>query len=137
MGGSTSFTRRSYQTVLAAHLLSIVRVIALILTCLAEDVWQNLPFQYNTEDGSIAKSVFESRWPVLSERWLAFPDKEIDLWANILEYFDQLRTEVNKVLAVARTKKLIGSSLEAKVYLHTLNDSLVTKLNEMCEAKFK
>ncbi|CAL5343206.1 unnamed protein product [Camellia sinensis] len=63
--GSTSFTRRSCQTVLAAHLLSIVR--------------------YNTEDGSIAKFVFESRWPVLSERWLAFPHREIDLWANILE----------------------------------------------------
>ncbi|GMP56839.1 hypothetical protein CsSME_00021161 [Camellia sinensis var. sinensis] len=121
VGGSTSFTRRSCQTVLAAHLLSIVRVIAPILPHLAEDVWQHLPFQYTTEDGSIAQFVFESRWPTLNEKWLAFPKEEIDLWENILE--------------VARTEKLIGSSLEAKVYLHTSDDSLATRLNEMCGAK--
>ncbi|XP_058212467.1 isoleucine--tRNA ligase, chloroplastic/mitochondrial isoform X2 [Rhododendron vialii] len=131
VGGSTSFTRRSCQTVLAAHLLSIARVIAPILPHLAEDVWQHLPFQYTTEDGSIPKFVFESRWPALNERWLAFPDEEINFWENILE----LRTEVNKVLEVARTEKLIGSSLEAKVYLHTLDDSLAARLNEMSAAK--
>lgn len=42
---------------------------------------------------------------------------------------------MNKVLEVARTEKLIGSSLEAKVYLHTLDDSLATRLNEMSAAK--
>ncbi|KAF7144763.1 hypothetical protein RHSIM_Rhsim04G0222400 [Rhododendron simsii] len=131
VGGSTSFTRRSCQTVLAAHLLSIARVIAPILPHLAEDVWQHLPFQYTTEDGSIPKFVFESRWPALNERWLAFPDEEINFWENILE----LRTEVNKVLEVARTEKLIGSSLEAKVYLHTLDDSLAARLMEMSAAK--
>ncbi|KAG5555044.1 hypothetical protein RHGRI_012551 [Rhododendron griersonianum] len=131
VGGSTSFTRRSCQTVLAAHLLSIARVIAPILPHLAEDVWQHLPFQYTTEDGSIPKFVFESRWPALNERWLAFPDEEIIFWENILE----LRTEVNKVLEVARTEKLIGSSLEAKVYLHTLDDSLAARLNEMSAAE--
>lgn len=131
VGGSASFTRRSCQTVLAAHLLSITRVIAPILPHLAEDVWQHLPFQYTTEDGSTPKFVFESRWPALNERWLAFPGEEIDFWENILE----LRTEVNKVLEVARTEKLIGSSLEAKVYLHTLDDSLAARLNEMGAAK--
>ena len=82
--GTTSFTR-SCQTVLAAHLLSIVRAIAPILPHLAEDVWQNLPFQYTMEDGSIAEFVFESRWPTLNETWLAFPTKEIDFWEKILE----------------------------------------------------
>lgn len=48
--------------------------------------------------------------------------------------FDQLRTEVNKTLEAARTGKLIGSSLEAKVYLHTSDDGLAARLNEMCEA---
>lgn len=83
--GTASFTRRSCQTVLAAHLLSIVRVIAPILPHLAEDVWQNLPFQYTNEDGSIAKFVFESRWPALNEKWLTFPTEEIDFWGKILE----------------------------------------------------
>ncbi|KAK4586714.1 hypothetical protein RGQ29_023756 [Quercus rubra] len=130
VGGTTSFTRRSCQTVLAAHLLSIARAIAPILPHLAEDVWQNLPFQYTMEDGSIAEFVFESRWPTLNETWLAFPTKEIDFWEKILE----LRTEVNRVLEIARTEKLIGSSLDAKVYLQTSDASLASRLYEMCAA---
>ena len=83
--GSTSFTRRSCQTVLAAHVVSIARIIAPILPHLAEDVWQNLPFQHTDDDGSVAKFVFESRWPSLNKTRLSLPKEEIDLWANILE----------------------------------------------------
>ncbi|KAK2984433.1 hypothetical protein RJ640_014839 [Escallonia rubra] len=130
VGGTTSFTRRCCQTVLAAHLLSIVRIIAPILPHLAEDVWQHLPFQYTTEDGNAAEFVFESRWPSVNEQWLAFPSEEVDFWGKVLE----LRTEVNKALEEARTGKLIGSSLEAKVYLQTSDDSLAARLKEMCQA---
>lgn len=52
-------------------------------------------------------------------------------FCNIL---DQLRNEVNKVLEVARGEKLIGSSLEAKVYLQTSDTSLASRLCEMCAA---
>lgn len=83
--GSSSFTRRSCQTVLAEHLLSIVRVIAPILPHLAEDVWQHLPFQYVTEDGDTAKFVFESKWPKINEKYLTLPEEEVDFWARILE----------------------------------------------------
>ncbi|KAK7264637.1 hypothetical protein RJT34_32246 [Clitoria ternatea] len=131
VGGSTSYTRKSCQTVLAAHLLSIVRIIAPILPHLAEDVWLNLPFQYITQDGSIAEYVFESRWPTLNERWLALPVEEIDFWENILE----LRTEVNRVLEVARTGKLIGASLDAKVHIYTSDTKLASQLYELCAAK--
>ncbi|XP_027333503.1 isoleucine--tRNA ligase, chloroplastic/mitochondrial isoform X3 [Abrus precatorius] len=131
VGGSTSYTRKSCQTVLAAHLLSIVRIIAPILPHLAEDVWQNLPFQYMTRDGSIADYVFESRWPTLNEKWLALPVEEIDFWENILE----LRTEVNRVLEVARTGKLIGASLDAKVHVYTSDARLASQLCELCAAK--
>ncbi|GMJ02014.1 ovule abortion 2 [Hibiscus trionum] len=131
VGGMTSFTRRSCQTVLAAHLLSLSRVIAPILPHLAEDVWQNLPFQYTIEDGSVAGFVFESKWPSVNENWLAFPVEEIDFWGKVLE----LRTEVNKVLELARTGKLIGSSLEAKVYLHVSDAGLASRLLEMCSAE--
>lgn len=128
VGGSTSYTRRSCQTVLAAHLLSIVRVIAPILPHLAEDVWQNLPFQYTTEYGSSAEFVFESRWPTLNERWLTLPAEEIELWEKILE----LRTEVNRVLEVARTEKLVGASLDAKVHIYTSDSIMASKLSELC-----
>ncbi|OMO58313.1 Aminoacyl-tRNA synthetase, class Ia [Corchorus olitorius] len=130
VGGTASFTRRSCQTILAAQLLSLTRVIAPILPHLAEDVWQHLPFKYTTEDGSVAKFVFEAKWPALNDKWLEFPAEEIDFWGKVLE----LRTEVNKVLEVARTEKLIGSSLEAKVYLHTSDVSLASRLLEMCPA---
>ncbi|OMO59452.1 Aminoacyl-tRNA synthetase, class Ia [Corchorus capsularis] len=130
VGGTASFTRRSCQTVLAAHLLSLARVISPILPHLAEDVWQNLPFKYTMEDGSIAEFVFEAKWPASNEKWLTFPVEEIDFWGKILE----LRTEVNKVLEVARTGKLIGSSLEAKVFLHASDATLASRLLEMCSA---
>lgn len=42
---------------------------------------------------------------------------------------------MNRILEVARTEKLIGSSLEAKVYLHTSDTSLASRLHEMCAAK--
>lgn len=131
VGGTSSFTRRSCQTVLAEHLLSIVRVIAPILPHLAEDVWQYLPFQYATEDGEIAKFVFECRWPKINEKYLTLPEEEVDFWAKILE----LRTEVNKVLEVARSGKLIGSSLEAMVYLHTSDDRLAAKFTDMSQSR--
>lgn len=83
--GTSSYTRRSCQTVLEAHLLSIARVIAPIVPHLAEDVWQNLPFQYRNEDGSTAKFVFEAKWPPVNETWLNFPKEETDFWEKILE----------------------------------------------------
>ncbi|EPS70407.1 hypothetical protein M569_04354 [Genlisea aurea] len=46
----------------------------------------------------------------------------------------QLRTEVNKVLETARTRKMIGSSLEAKLYLHGSSDRLVSRLAAMCSS---
>lgn len=50
-------------------------------------------------------------------------------------HFSQLRTEVNKVLECARTAKLIGSSLDAKVYIHTSDASLASRLYKMSAAK--
>ncbi|KAL0908616.1 hypothetical protein M5K25_023119 [Dendrobium thyrsiflorum] len=130
VGGSTSFTRRSCQTVLAAHLLSIVQMIAPILPHLAEDAWQNLPFEHVMDNGSVARYVFDLRWSDLNERWLSMPASEADFWGSILE----LRSEVNKVLEVARGGKLIGSSLEAKVYLYTSDAATSSQLQEMCGA---
>jgi hypothetical protein len=46
----------------------------------------------------------------------------------------QLRSEVNKILENARTGKLIGSSLDAKVYLHTESSDTVLKLKELSSA---
>ncbi|KAL5208548.1 hypothetical protein ABZP36_032983 [Zizania latifolia] len=130
VGGRVSFTRKSCQTVLNAHLLYLVRAIAPIMPHLAEDVWQNLPFQHTLDDGSAAEFVFNLKWPVRNEEWLSVPKDDVDFLSVILE----LRSEVNKILESARTGKLIGSSLDAKVYLHAENANTVSKLKELSSA---
>lgn len=57
-----------------------------------------------------------------------------NLLLSKLNKFEQMRTEVNKVLEAARVGKLIGPSLEAKVCLHTPDASLASRLHEMCAA---
>lgn len=52
---------------------------------MAEDVWQNLPFDHVTDGGSVTKFVFELKWPVVNEKWLAFPTEQVDFWRIILE----------------------------------------------------
>lgn len=83
--GHVSFTRRSCQTVLMAHLLYLVRAISPIMPHLAEDVWQNLPFQYTLQDGSLAKFVFDLKWPEKNEEWLSAPKDDVDFLGVILE----------------------------------------------------
>nr|CAB3451250.1 unnamed protein product [Digitaria exilis] len=130
VGGRVSFTRKSCQTVLTAHLLYLVRAIAPIMPHLAEDIWQNLPFEYTLPDGSVAKFVFDLKWPEKNEEWLSVPKDDVDFLGIILE----LRSEVNKILENARTGKLIGSSLDAKIYLHAESSDTALKLRELSSA---
>ncbi|XP_044404592.1 isoleucine--tRNA ligase, chloroplastic/mitochondrial isoform X2 [Triticum aestivum] len=130
VGGRVSYTRKSCQTVLAAHLLYLVRAIAPIMPHLAEDIWQNLPFEHTLEDGSVAKFAFDLKWPDKNEEWCSVEKDDVDFLSVILE----LRSEVNKILENARTGKLIGASLDAKVYLHAENPDTVSKLKELASA---
>ncbi|KAM3224551.1 hypothetical protein ACQJBY_057749 [Aegilops geniculata] len=130
VGGRVSYTRKSCQTVLAAHLLYLVRAIAPIMPHLAEDIWQNLPFEHTLEDGSVAKFAFDLKWPDKNEEWCSVQKDDVEFLSVILE----LRSEVNKILENARTGKLIGASLDAKVYLHAENPDTVSKLKELASA---
>ena len=78
-----------------------VQMIAPILPHMAEDIWLNLPYPVPH------KSVFQSGW--VEDR--DFGPHRVEDWERIL----MLRTDVNKCLELARTAKLIGSSLESKV----------------------
>lgn len=127
VGGKKSYTRKSCQTVLAAHLLCLVRAMAPVLPHLAEDAWQHLPFPFLLKDGSKANYVFEAGWPTVEVSWKAMPKEDIDFWRTLL----QIRTEVNKILEMARTGKLIGASLDAKVYMHTSSEKLKQRLKHM------
>ncbi|MCM1982578.1 isoleucine--tRNA ligase [Lyngbya confervoides BDU141951] len=104
--------RRSCQTILAIALENLARAIAPVLSHMAEDIWQALP--YETE----AASVFESGWLTMDAQW-----SQPDL-AQIWSQLRQVRQEVNKVMEVARSSKQIGASLEAKVLLSVPNPQI-------------
>ncbi|CAM6086341.1 unnamed protein product [Calypogeia fissa] len=120
VGGTDSYTRRSCQTVLAAHLLCLVRAIAPVLPHMAEDVWQHLPFPFTSDTVSSTETVFEALWPKVDDSWRSFSNEDLKFWTALL----QVRGEVNKVLESARTGKLIGASLDAKVYISATNPEL-------------
>lgn len=107
-----SLRRRSCQTVLAIALENLAKAIAPVLSHLAEDIWQFLP--YDTPD----KSVFEAGWVETEAEW-----KNPQLAASWAKLRD-IRTEVNGVMEKARNDKAIGSSLDAKVLLYVPNDEL-------------
>ncbi|MBE9185463.1 isoleucine--tRNA ligase [Microcoleus sp. LEGE 07076] len=98
--------RRSCQTVIAIAVENLARAIAPVLCHMAEDIWQYLPYP------TPYKSVFEAGWVQLDDSW---HNPEL---AARWQYLRQVRGEVNKVLEQARTEKVIGSSLEAKVLLY-------------------
>lgn len=97
--------RRSCQTVIHACLEGFAKSIAPILPHMAEDIWQNLPYEKSTD------SVFEGGWPA---DLMAFPMVDTDEW----DLVRTVRDDVNKMLEVARTDKVVGASLDASAYIY-------------------
>jgi isoleucyl-tRNA synthetase len=111
--------RRSCQTVLAVAIENLARSIAPVLSHLAEDIWQYLPY------ATPYQSVFEAGWVKLEDHWQQ-PDLA-DKWQQLR----QMRDEANKVLEKARSDKAIGSSLEAKLLLYVADQDLRQQLEQM------
>jgi isoleucyl-tRNA synthetase len=112
--------RRSCQTVMAIILENLAKAIAPVLCHMAEDIWQNLPYEKS------AKSVFESGWLKLNPEWQKKPNL-VAKWSELR----QIRTGVNKVLDDARNQKLIGASLEAKVLIYDSKGTLTEMLTSL------
>ena len=93
--------RRSCQTVLHKLLEQMAVVMAPIVPHMAEDVWQNLPYERPTS------SVFEKGW-IRDED--IFPTHERELWSRIR----QLRNDVNKCIESARQNKEVRERNEIK-----------------------
>jgi isoleucyl-tRNA synthetase len=108
--------RRSCQTVLKVAIESLAKAIAPVMSHMAEDIWQFLPYQ------TPYKSVFESGWVEMLPEWEK--PELTDFWGTLR----QLRNEVNKVMEQARTQKAIGASLEAKVLLYVPEAELRQRL---------
>ncbi len=119
ISAADSARRRSCQTVLAAAIENLAKAIAPVLSHMAEDIWQFLP--YDTD----AESVFESSWVQIPDAWVR-PDL-VEKWQRLRT----IRDEANTVLEQGRADKAIGSSLEAKLLLSTGDTDLMKTLKAM------
>ena len=104
--------RRSCQTVLAIALDNLAKSIAPVLSHMAEDIWQYLPYE------TTHKSVFQAGWVKLDDQW-----RNPELGKK-WESLRNIRAEANRVLEQARADKAIGSSLEAKLLLFVADPTL-------------
>lgn len=111
--------RRSCQTVLAIALENLAKAIAPVLSHMAEDIWQALPYP------TPHTSVFQAGWVTLDDQWCA------PTLAAKWQTLAQTRDEVNKVLEQARADKAIGSSLEAKLLLSVTDAQLKETLQAL------
>ncbi len=99
--------RRSSQTVMAKTLVSLVKLLAPILSFTAEEAWTYLPPFYKD-----AESVHLSSIPKIDD---AHDDLKLEQdWERLI----QLRGEVSKALELARKEKIVNSSLEARVTIY-------------------
>nr|MBA3769369.1 class I tRNA ligase family protein [Blastocatellia bacterium] len=105
----SSIERRSAQTALHQIADALCRLIAPILVFTSDEAWENLPKQ-------TVASVHLSEFPKVSDDDTTTLSKN---WERIFA----IRDEVLKALETARTEKLIGSSLDAKVILATDKDT--------------
>lgn len=120
--------RRSCQTILHLALENLAKAIAPVLSHLAEDIWQFLPYP------SPYQSVFQAGWVHCDEKWKLVPRTPVDAEESTLDLVDaekvtsdlarqweslrELRDGINKILEKARLDKMIGSSLEAQVLIY-------------------
>jgi isoleucyl-tRNA synthetase len=111
--------RRSCQTVMVVALENLARAIAPVLSHLAEDIWQYLPYK------TPYKSVFEAGWVKLEDKW-----KKPELAAS-WTILRSIRTEVNKVMEQARAQKMIGASLDGEVLLYVSEPELRKQLEAL------
>jgi isoleucyl-tRNA synthetase len=108
--GAKSVERRAAQTTLHRILGVLVHLVAPILSFTAEEIWTHMP-----DRERLPASVFLSRFPQPDPGRV---DRELgDKWERIFKE----RGEVLKALEEARSKGIIGHSLDAKVILSSQN----------------
>lgn len=102
-----SLGRRSAQSALFYILHAFVRWLAPVLSFTAEEVWQYIP-------GKKSESVLLSQW---SQDLIPIPEQE-KMNQSFWEKIRSVRDAVNKVIEQKRSENLLGSTLEAEVYLY-------------------
>jgi isoleucyl-tRNA synthetase len=113
-----SVARRSCQTALYHIAEAMTRWMAPILSFTAQEIWQTLP-------GERDEFVFTGEW---YQGLTKSQDETLDndFWQQLLT----VRTEVNKVLEVARKEEKIGATLQAEITLYA-DDKLAANLQAL------
>jgi isoleucyl-tRNA synthetase len=101
---ATGHARRCAQTVLHEVAVTLLQLLAPVMSFTAEEAWQQLP-------GEKAESIFLSGFP--ETRHGATDAGLADTYSKLFA----VRSEVQGLLEAQRRDKLIGSSLEARVVL--------------------
>lgn len=121
---SDSLQRRSAQTAIFILVKEMSIVMSPILSFTADEIWEYIPYYKDKSE-----FVFLEKYPDL-----------LSVDVSILEKFDRLieiKKDVNKALEIARTAKLIGHPLDAKVELYlTDRDLEICSLDEGLEKLF-
>ncbi|HLD49679.1 MAG TPA: class I tRNA ligase family protein, partial [bacterium] len=107
--------RRSAQTVLFYILKNMVKWLAPVLPFTMDEVWRSFPI----EEG--IASVHESLWKIKTGKWDGYAD-----WNGVRA----VRDAITPALEKKRNAALIGSSLDAKVYLKTGHPGLARLIRE-------
>jgi isoleucyl-tRNA synthetase len=106
VSAAASGQRRSAQTALFEIAVTLVRLMAPILSFTAEEAWEHLPYFPGKTDSVHLEP--------LPESVADYEDEAIDEhWNRILE----IRAEVNRALELARRNKEVGHSLDAEITL--------------------
>ena len=117
VSSASSYRRRTCQTVMSLIIETIAGVISPVLSHMAEDIWQNIPYNLNEE------SVFLRGWPKIPKSW---KNKALVETINQLRV---LRTLVNRVLEECRSKNELGAGLEAAIRIDLKDKKLQNALD--------
>ncbi|MBR5857745.1 MAG: class I tRNA ligase family protein, partial [Phascolarctobacterium sp.] len=105
--------RRSAQTAMYEILMDLMVMLTPVLSFTMEEVWQ-----FMKKPANAPLSVQMLPWPEIKEEYI---DEALEAkWDNFID----IRSEITKVLEVARREKTIGHSLDANVVLHATGDAL-------------
>ncbi|WP_428039472.1 isoleucine--tRNA ligase [Candidatus Avelusimicrobium fimicolum] len=120
--GASSPARRSAQTVLAEIAVTLLQLMAPVLSFTAEEAWQEL--RKTALGRELPQSIFLSNMPANAS---LIPDVKLEEKWNKIR---RVRETVQKVLEDSRQKGVIGSSLEAKVIFKTSKPEMKAFLQE-------
>ena len=106
------FRRKSCQFVLSKIIENLAVLISPVLSHMAEDIWQNIPYEIHE------KSVFQRGWPEMPSEW-----KNPDIEKKIL-ILRKLRNEINKSIENCRNQQTIGAALETQIRFYPIDKEL-------------